>query len=323
MEINFQEANSKQLFLPRAGSTDSKDNKENERPPTADRKRVKKSDEDSDVELDLRNDQKSTRNVFLQLLNEPKENEAGKTPNELLFLNGIIDLAKKTTEFLDFCKQFTAKNCNRVEVPNLVCQDGAPINLDTKSEDLERTYAIDTVIYIFNRIFRMHQDVLEWRWIEIQTPYTQTQKFDGIKVPKIKKNDKFIMILEFSKGRKASDNKEIEDQIKLGTNAKKLLDKLSEAIPCNKLKVYTVQCINRVIRIRFMMKPLPSVYVSEEFGSIKILITFNDMEQFSKDMLILMNFQADILSAIQDLNRAQGKTVYNILVDASNIHEIL
>ncbi len=40
-----------------------------------------------------------------------------------------------------------------------------------------------------------------------------------------------------------------------------------------------------------MMKPLPSVYLFEEFGAIKIPTTFNDMEQFSKDMSILMNFQ--------------------------------
>ena len=40
----------------------------------------------------------------------------------------------------------------------------APIRVESKSLDLERTYAIDTTVYILNRLFRMHQDVLDVGW---------------------------------------------------------------------------------------------------------------------------------------------------------------
>ncbi|CAJ0898950.1 7245_t:CDS:2 [Entrophospora sp. SA101] len=257
-------------------------------------------------------------------------------------LNWLINILnkkvwKKTQEFISFCDQFNEDNCNRVNVPLLVrksfiegqfnsflheghdiVQDimkhfsvrlEAPMILDSKSSDLERTYAIDTVVYILNRLFRMHQDVLEWRWHVFGVISNHLLTSDT-------KDDKFIMLLEFSKGRKATENKEMDDKIKLGRNAMRLINKLSDEVTCDKLRVYTVQCINGVIRIHYMMRPLPSVYLFEEFGAIKIPITFDDMEQFSKDMTILMNFQADVLAMIKTLNKGKkGKIVYKVLIE--------
>ncbi|RIB16324.1 hypothetical protein C2G38_2190265 [Gigaspora rosea] len=260
MQINSQEATSRQLFPPMAGSFHIENNKENERPPTAGCEKNENNDKDSndeDSDYDLGDDQKLIRNVFLKLLDESKENEADKTLKESLLLNDIVDLTKiktqryfekeslkKKRQSLDFCKQFIAESCNRVEVPNLVrksCVNGcfdpfvheghdiaqdimkhimeAPINLDTKSDDLERTYAIDT----------------------------------------------------------ATDNKEIEDQVKLGTNAKKLLNKLLEEVPYNKFKVW------------------------------------RNSNSFYDEAIA---FSTNVLSAIQELNRDHSKAVYNILVDA-------
>ncbi|CAG8608536.1 20013_t:CDS:2 [Gigaspora rosea] len=51
------------------------------------------------------------------------------------------------------------------------------------------------------------------------------------------------------------------------------------------------------------MRPLPSVYLFEEFGTIKIPTTFDDMEQFSEDISVLMNFQVDVLATIKALNK--------------------
>ena len=48
-------------------------------------------------------------------------------------------------------------------VNSSVCLE-APTNSESKSPNLERTFAIDTTIYIVNRLFRMHQDVLDRNW---------------------------------------------------------------------------------------------------------------------------------------------------------------
>ena len=37
-------------------------------------------------------------------------------------------------------------------------------NSESNESDLKRTYAVDTIIYIINHLFWMHQDVLEWTW---------------------------------------------------------------------------------------------------------------------------------------------------------------
>lgn len=40
----------------------------------------------------------------------------------------------------------------------------APISYESNGFNLERTFAIDTIIYILNRLFKMHQDVLDSGW---------------------------------------------------------------------------------------------------------------------------------------------------------------
>ncbi|CAG8632961.1 11230_t:CDS:2 [Paraglomus occultum] len=154
-----------------------------------------------------------------------------------------------TSEFIDYCNQFTDHVCNRVQFPTLVrksfvtghfdpfvheghdiAQDimkhfsvrlEAPCNISSKSSKLERTYAIDTIIYVMNRIFRMHFDVLDENWIEILTRDTKSHKIDGVlKVFQTKKFTQTIIIMEFSCGQYASEDKDTDDLVKLSRNAK-------------------------------------------------------------------------------------------------------
>ncbi|RIB16329.1 hypothetical protein C2G38_2190285 [Gigaspora rosea] len=185
------------------------------------------NDEDSDVELDLSDNQKLIRNVFLKLLDESKENEAGKTLKEDVNFR-LNDILKKKVwkkhQSLDFCKQFIAESCNRVEVPNLVrksCVNGC-----------------------FDPFVHEGHDIAQ----------------DTMNI--------------WSKGYRY---KEIEDQVKLGTNAKKLLNKLLEEVPCNKFKVWRNS----------------NLFYDEAIA-----------------------FSTNVLLAIQELNRDHSKAIYNILVDA-------
>ncbi|CAG8787917.1 15314_t:CDS:10, partial [Gigaspora margarita] len=288
--------------------------------------------EDSDYNYDvlltkalqsMNDDEKLIRGALFKILeyNKDEESRSGKNFMNSLFLNGIIDMAnvkeqillklegeqlnwlgnilnkktwKKTQEFISFCNQFNEDNCDRVNVPVLVRKSFVPEGK-------------------FNSFSDEGHDIVQ----DIMKHFTKSHKFDGIiKIPKIKKDDKYIMIIEFSKGRKATEDKEMDDKIKLGRNAMRMINKLSDEVPCDKLRVYTVQCINGIIRIHYMVRPLPSVYLFEEFGTIKIPTTFDDMEQFSEDMSVLMNFQADVLATIKALNKGRkGETTYKVLIE--------
>ncbi|UZO15136.1 uncharacterized protein OCT59_006570 [Rhizophagus irregularis] len=48
-----------------------------------------------------------------------------------------------------------------------------PMRVEYKGHELERTFAIDTIVYILNRLFRMHQDELDVAWLN---KLLQTQK---------------------------------------------------------------------------------------------------------------------------------------------------
>jgi len=75
----------------------------------------------------------------------------------------------------------------------------APNNSESNESDLERTYAIDTTIYIVNRLFRMHQDVLERTWRCFESAQNK------------KKEHQTICIVEFSYGKKAPNSNETGD----------------------------------------------------------------------------------------------------------------
>ncbi|CAG8727916.1 2126_t:CDS:2, partial [Acaulospora morrowiae] len=131
--------------------------------------------------------------------------------DQLAWFNNVLKkqtLRSQTDEFKKYLNQFNEDACNRTQIPTLVRNSfisgrfdsyyyedydiahqllehcatrlDAHISYESKSFNLERTFAIDTVIYIINRLFKMHQDVLDSGWIELTTPDTKNHKFDGI-----------------------------------------------------------------------------------------------------------------------------------------------
>ncbi|CAB4426373.1 unnamed protein product [Rhizophagus irregularis] len=178
------------------------------------------------------------RNIFLEVLHQfrSKDLESGKSIMDSNFLNGIIDITD-SREGHDIAQQLMTHFS--------VCLE-APTNSESKSPNLERTFAIDTTIYIVNRLFRMHQDVLDRNWMEMLTADTKNHKIDGtLIVLKIRKKDhQTIGIVEFSRGKKAPDSKDVDDKVKLSRNAMRILNKLLETISCERARVYTIQCVN-------------------------------------------------------------------------------
>ncbi|CAG8746554.1 9617_t:CDS:2, partial [Acaulospora colombiana] len=135
------------------------------------------------------------------------------------------------------------------------------------------------------------------------TAVTKNRKNDGIlKVLNVKKeNHQVIGISEFSKGIKSPDTKDVDDKVKLGRNAMRILNKLLD----------TTLVLDGEIRIRYMARPLPSIYLYDEFACIKLPNSFDDMEQFATDMAFLMNFQKDVLKTVKSVKKSTGdKSVY-------------
>ncbi|CAG8508986.1 3831_t:CDS:10 [Ambispora leptoticha] len=256
---------------------------------------------------ELRNlsfDNASIRIVLLDILFQyrSKDFEMGKTIMNSNFLNDIIDLTDasmkqcvrsslnegqrsflnlilekqtwdQTNEFKDFCSQFTEDNCDRVQVPTLNVPG----------------------------------------CVGLELAVTKNRKIDGIlKVLNVKKeNHRVIGIAEFSKGIKSPNTKDVDDKVKLGRNAMRILNKLLDTVSSEKARVYTIQCVNGEIRIRYMVRPLPSIYLYDEFACIKLPNSFDHMEQFATEMAILMNFQKDILKTVKSVKKSTGdKSVY-------------
>ncbi|CAG8676066.1 15024_t:CDS:2, partial [Acaulospora colombiana] len=59
------------------------------------------------------------------------------------------------------------------------------------------------------------------------------------------------------------------------------------------------------------VRPLPKIYMLQQFGRIKIPATFGDFEQFSKDMICLMDWQTDVLSTARAINKATTNFMEN------------
>ncbi|RHZ76989.1 hypothetical protein Glove_186g104 [Diversispora epigaea] len=61
--------------------------------------------------------------------------------------------------------------------------------------------------------------------------------------------------------------------------------------------------INGYIIIKYLVRPLPSIYILQQFTRIKIPVSFYDFEQFAKHMTDLMSWQADVLATIKAINK--------------------
>ncbi|CAI2191385.1 13032_t:CDS:10 [Funneliformis geosporum] len=263
-----------------------------------------------------------------------KENVRSKlNEGQKSWLNQVLEKRTwdPTPEFKGYCNQFTEDRCNRVHIPTLVRKSfvaghfdpflyeghdiaqqimthfsvrlEAPNNSESNDSDLERTYAIDTTIYVINRLFRMHQDVLERTWLEILTKDTKNRKIDGaLKVLKMRKKEhQTICIVEFSYGKKAPENKEISDDVKLARNATRILNKLLDSVPCKKARVYTIQCMDKSI-YDIWFDPSPQYIFTKSLCALKSqppLMT----EQFAMDMKMLMDFQSDVLKTVKSVNK--------------------
>ncbi|CAG8573516.1 13902_t:CDS:2 [Ambispora leptoticha] len=128
----------------------------------------------------LKQDEVDVRNKLLKILTarQKKDKEAGKDFMASIYLNSIIDLSdddiykqkkswKPTPEFTEYINQFTEETSHDIALHILThfsLRLEAPMKVEYKGLDLERTYAVDTIIYILNRIFRMYQDELDVAW---------------------------------------------------------------------------------------------------------------------------------------------------------------
>ncbi|CAG8455004.1 8467_t:CDS:2 [Cetraspora pellucida] len=258
------------------------------------------------------------------------------------WLNTILkkQTSDQTEAFKQYVGQFNERVCNRKQIPTLVRKSfildrfdsyyyedydiahqilehcatrlEAHISYESKSFNLERTFAIDTVIYILNRLFKFHQDVLDSGWIELTTPHTKKHKFDGLfKVIRTNLKNQVIIVVEFSSGRKASLTKEHNDHVKLCRNAMRTLNAVLQTIPREKARIYLVQFVNSYLKIEYMIRPLPSVYLLNCFMCTKVPETFDDFEKFSKDMAELINWQADVLFTTKEINKIPYKAGNN------------
>ncbi|CAI2196512.1 19608_t:CDS:2 [Funneliformis geosporum] len=149
-------------------------------------------------------------NNIIDLSNDKVSERVNKSLDErqIEWLNIVLKQKswKQTDEFKEYVNQFTEDVCDRVNIPYMVRKSfvipiesfnsfrheghdvaqrilihfserlEAPTRIENKSLDYERTYSIDTTIYIINRLFRMHQDVVELVWIELTTPHTKHHK---------------------------------------------------------------------------------------------------------------------------------------------------
>ncbi|CAG8593431.1 13445_t:CDS:10, partial [Ambispora gerdemannii] len=276
-------------------------------------------------------------NGIIDLSDDETHKQIKKSLNkdQISWLEGVLQkkIWKPTPEFTEYINQFTEETCTRTNIPTIVrksCVTGrfdsfyheahdiaqhilthfslrleAPMRVEYKGLNLERTYAIDTIIYILNRLFRMYQDELDVAWIEQVTPDTKKHKFDGLyKVISTRGKGQTIVIIEFSRGRTTPMSKRDGDSLKLCRNAMRTLNVLLGKVPKERARIYLVQSFDGFVEIKYLIRPLPKIYMLQQFGRIKIPVTFSDFEQFSRDIICLMDWQTDVLSTARAINKA-------------------
>ncbi|RIA85792.1 hypothetical protein C1645_879083 [Glomus cerebriforme] len=101
--------------------------------------------------------------------------------------------------------------------------------------------------------------------------------------------------LEFSYGRKAPESKIVS---KRNENSKQIIKNYTKG-PWHRARVYLVQSFNGFIEIKYLVRPIPSIYILQRFMRTKLSASFGDFGQFANDLKDLMNWQADVLSTVR------------------------
>ncbi|CAG8573497.1 13901_t:CDS:2, partial [Ambispora leptoticha] len=101
------------------------------------------------------------------------------------------------------------------------------------------------------------------------------------------------------------------DLIKLCRNAMRTLNVQIRKVSKERARIYLVQSFNGFVEIRYIVRPLPTIYILEQFGRIKIPATFGNFEQFSKDMICLMDWQTGVLLTARVINKATTNFMKN------------
>ncbi|CAG8742260.1 17644_t:CDS:2, partial [Racocetra persica] len=156
---------------------------------------------------------------------------------------------------------------------------------------------------------------IQTKWLNMDTPGcsrywmlttldTKKHKVDKVfKIIKMTQKNQAFIIVEFSYGRRALLAKENGDQIKLCQNSMRILNRLLENVSKDKAHVYLIQAVNGYIIIKYLIRPLVSIYFLQRSKYIKIPVSFDNFEQFAIDIGYLMNFQTDVLSTIKKINK--------------------
>ncbi|CAG8727714.1 13265_t:CDS:10 [Dentiscutata erythropus] len=190
-------------------------------------------------------------------------------------------------DYKQYIEQFKEGMCNRTQVPILVRKTFVEGRFDPYFNE-----GHDIVQHIFTH------------WIEITTPSTKKRKFDGVLKIERGKGRIIIAIIEFSKGIQASLTKKVDDHVKLCRNAMRNLNCLLQSVSKEKARIYLIQSANGYIKVEYLMRPLPGVYILDKFTEIKIPESFDEFEAFAEKFTELMNFQADILSTVRSVNKS-------------------
>ncbi|CAG8529982.1 16513_t:CDS:2 [Cetraspora pellucida] len=91
------------------------------------------------------------------------------------------------------------------------------------------------------------------------------------------------------------------------------------------LKTFTSDCpylifIDGYIKVEYLMRPLPGVYILDKFTEIKIPESFDEFEAFAEKFTELMNFQADVLSTVRSFNKSI-QTKENIHIFTTSVND--
>jgi len=96
---------------------------------------------------------------------------------------------------------------------------------------------------------------------------------------------------------------------------------LLQSIPKDIARVYLIQSVNGLIKINYLVRPLSSIYILQLFTCIKIPVSFDDFEQFAKNIVYLMEWQVDVLSTVRKMNKVTTGNTRNHIISVQDTPE--
>ncbi|KAG2221810.1 hypothetical protein INT45_013306 [Circinella minor] len=151
----------------------------------------------------------------------------------------------------------------------------------------ERTLAVEFTIPFINALFRWFNDIVELKWLEVETESLKRHKWDGLGLAKNKNQEVASFLLELSGGTSANDEKVQSDEVK------------------HPIRTFCCQYHNKVLYFESLTLVDNQKYIRQRHVQIKVPQNGQELKDLLQKMHLVFGWRDAVVQLARNVKNAR------------------